>query len=119
VILGLAIAPQSVEALTLNLNFNSGLDDIGNSTGGLVFNGPGSFQTIFTDDKSGGFPPGIEITTAGPGNLSTDPVFGANDPQHSSGIIANFSQGVTLVAFLILTMISQPRRCLRLISLVG
>ena len=114
-ILGLAIAPQSIEALTLDLDFNSGLDDIGNSTGNLLFNGPGGFQVTFTDDESsggtGGNANGVHINNINHGNIkvgsSTDFVLGAfnnNDCGifvncHTSGIVANFRQGVTLVRF--------------------
>ncbi|MCK4627042.1 MAG: hypothetical protein KAV00_17145, partial [Phycisphaerae bacterium] len=94
----------------IDLDFNSGVDSLGNSQGDLVFNGSGAFQVTFTDDDSsgsnGGNAGGVHISNINYGNIKVgtgDLVLGAfnsfDGPNnyHSSGIVAHFSHGVELV----------------------
>ncbi len=97
----------------LDLDFNSGVDSLGSSAGNLVFQGPGGFSVTFTDDLTdgvhGGKADGTQITDLGWGNVKAgtgDLVLAANNDSidathnwHSSGIVANFSQGVDRVSF--------------------
>lgn len=88
-----------------DLHFTSGVDDLGNSTGDLVFYGLGGLQITFTDDDSGNAS-GVHITTTGSGNAkknTSDPVMGALDTgtqfgAHTSGIVAMFNRGVESVS---------------------
>lgn len=103
-------APQS-----LLLDFNGGQDSHGSSEGLLKFNGAYGFNVTFDDDGSdgyyGGQADGVHITNQNWGNekaYTDDLVLGAwntgyswnGQPGnfHSSGIVANFSQGVTKVS---------------------
>jgi len=115
-IAGLLLAPQSIIAEELNIDFNNTTDDYGNDNGNLRFNGPGGFLVTFTDDDSdgayGGQAEGVHITNQLLGNIKSgsqsDFVLGAFDNPysggparyHSSGIVANFNMGVVLVRFL-------------------
>jgi hypothetical protein len=105
------------QAGVIDIDFNPGsgqnFDFYGNSSGDLFFTGTDGFQVIFTDDNSngaaGGDANGVRITNQNHGNIkvgsSTDFVLGANNTfisggnYHSSGIIATFNQGATLVSF--------------------
>lgn len=103
----LALAAAPAAAVTLDIDFNSGLDnDAGSSP--LVYAGPGGFLVMFTDDESngtGGNAEGVHVTNQGYGNSKagspTDFVLGAfnsasgSNNTHTSGIVAGFSQGVT------------------------
>ena len=115
IVWGLAPCLNVQAATLLDLDFNSGVDSLGNSQGDLVFNGLNGFQVTFTDDNSsgslGGNADGVHITNLGAGNIKvgspSDLVLGAfNTPldasrnYHSSGIVARFNQGVELVSFL-------------------
>ncbi|PNY36622.1 hypothetical protein C2E31_12300 [Rhodopirellula baltica] len=98
---------------TLQLDFNSQLDDAGNNQGDLVFNGPRDFQVTFTDDDSagatGGDADGVHLTNSNFGNIKVgdqnDFVIGAFntssglDNYHTSGIVAQFNRGVDAVSF--------------------
>lgn len=97
----------------VDLDFNSGVDSFGNSQGTLEFNGIGEFQVSFTDDESngnlGGNAEGVHITDENYGNRkvgTTDLVLGSysdyrgNRNYHSSGIVAEFNYGVSLVRLL-------------------
>ena len=90
-----------------------GVDSFGDSQGDLVFNGLNGFQVTFTDDNSsgsaGGNADGVHITNLNAGNIkvgsSTDFVLGAFNSfvnssvnWHSSGIVAQFNQGVEAVS---------------------
>lgn len=100
-------------ATTIDIDFNAGVDSFGNSQGDLRFTGTDGFQVIFTDDNSngaqGGDADGVHITNTNFGNIkvgTNDLVLGAfNDfhPSgnnfHTSGIVARFNQGATLVSF--------------------
>ncbi len=105
-------APQS-----LLLDFNSGSDSAGSSEGLLKFNGAYGFNVTFTDDGSdgawGGQAGGVHINNVKWGNNKAyntdgDNVLGAfNDGYgfegrdgnfHSSGIVAQFNQGVNKVS---------------------
>ncbi len=104
--------PQTAPAASLSLNFDSGIDDFGDSQGDLIFQGVGGFQVTFTDDESnggsGGNADGVHISNLNFGNIKvghpTDNVLGAfntfSGPNnlHSSGIVANFNQGVQSVS---------------------
>jgi PEP-CTERM motif-containing protein len=112
-VMSLISLSTSVRANLLDLDFNSGVDSFGNSAGNLVFCGPGSFSVTFTDDLTdgtlGGKANGTQITDLGFGNIKAgtgDLVLAANNDYfdathnwHSSGIVANFSQGVDQVGF--------------------
>ncbi len=98
------------DPFTLNIDFDSGVDDTGASQGDLVFNGPNGFQIRFTDDDSSGDQAdGVHITNQNFGNVkagsTTDFVLGAfNAPSgvnnfHTSGIVAQFSWGVESISF--------------------
>lgn len=88
-----------------DLDFDSGEDDLGNSTGDLVFYGLGGLEITFTDDDSGNAA-GVHITTTGSGNAknnTNDAVMGALDTgtpfgAHTSGIVAMFNRGVESVS---------------------
>lgn len=98
---------------TIDIDFNSGVDNLGKDQGSLQFEGPDGFIVYITDDDSnggfGGDADGVHITNINYGNIkvgsSTDFVLGAyNNFQgasnfHSSGIVATFNQGATLVSF--------------------
>lgn len=98
---------------TLALDFNSPVDDQGNSNGDLIFNGPNGFQVTFTDDDSngpsGGDAAGVHITNENFGNVKVgdqnDFVIGAfntttgGNSFHTSGIVASFNRGVKSVSF--------------------
>ncbi len=97
----------------IDINFNSGVDSKGDSEGLLRFDGTNGFQVFFTDDDStgaqGGDANGVHITNTNFGNSkvgSSDLVLAANNDIHpsgnnfhSSGIIATFNQGASLVSF--------------------
>ena len=91
------------EILTIDIDFNDGVDSDGNSNGILRFEGQGGFQVFFTDDGSKPDAGGVEITNTNPGNIkvgsTTDFVLGAVDSLHSSGIRATFNMGADLVSF--------------------
>ena len=111
----LLIAAGNIYASNIiNIDFNSGVDSYGNSTGVLHFIGTNGFNVYFTDDDSngsyGGDANGVHITNQNAGNIkvgsSTDLVLGAynnyyssSNNYHSSGIIATFNQGATKVSF--------------------
>lgn len=108
----LAAAPVTAGVITnpditsLLLDFDSGVDDFGSSSGDLRFTGPGGFEVLFTDDNSAGTSPayGVHITNTNPGNIqvgTSDLVLGTLDPSntHSSGIVALFSRGAEAVQF--------------------
>jgi hypothetical protein len=114
IILALGFTSSSAQATNLiNLNFNNGVDSLGNSQGNLIFNGLNGFQVTFTDDNSsgsfGGNANGVHITNLNAGNIkvgTNDLVLGAfntfinpSENYHSSGIVANFNQGVASVRF--------------------
>ncbi|MDB9519057.1 PEP-CTERM sorting domain-containing protein [Roseofilum reptotaenium CS-1145] len=102
--------PSASAATLIDLDFNSGVDSFGNAQGDLVFKGLQGFEVTFTDDNSfgsvGGDANGVHITNLNYGNRkvgSSDLVLGAfnsfvwNHNYHSSGIVAQFNQGVTSV----------------------
>lgn len=110
----LCVLGIQVQAAEITIDFNSGVDIFGNSQGDLYFTGTDGFQVIFTDDNSngpfGGDANGVHITNQNHGNIkvgsTTDFVLAAfNDPwdssrnYHSSGVVATFNQGATLVSF--------------------
>ncbi len=98
----------------IDIDFNAGVDSLGNSSGILQFNGTNGFKVFFTDDDSDGTGPGtangVEITNFNSGNIkvgsptdfvlgsNNNPVQGQND-SHTNGIIASFNQGATSVSF--------------------
>ena len=97
-------------ATLIDLDFNSGVDALGNSQGDLIFNGIDGFQMTLTDDDSnggrGGDADGVHISNKHYANAkvgSSDLVVGAYndwigaDNYHSSGIVAKFNKGVDLV----------------------
>ena len=108
---------------TIDIDFNTGVDDFGESQGTLRFTGKNGFVVYFTSDKSngnhGGLARGVHITNKNYGNChasnncayapssSSNLVLGAlNAPYdvnsinvHSSGIVAVFNQGATRVSF--------------------
>ncbi|XOV85997.1 MAG: hypothetical protein ACFHX7_13610 [Pseudomonadota bacterium] len=101
-----------LQAGIISIDFNSGVDSLGNSQGDLYFTGTDGFQVIFTDDNSngaaGGDADGVHITNLNYGNDqvgTSDLVLGAynafNGPNnyHSSGIVAKFNQGASKVSF--------------------
>jgi len=95
---------QRGQAAILTLDFNSGVDSFGTASGLLVFNGPVGFSVTLDDDGSSAAGAGVRITNQNPGNFkvgSSDLVIGALDTaastNHSSGIVAKFSQGVDWV----------------------
>lgn len=115
--LGLSLSTAS-QANIIDIDFNSGVDDYGVSQGNLFFTGIDGFEVIFTDDDStgrwGGQADGVHITNQNYGNSkvgTTDLVLGSfntgscggHSPSgancHSSGIVAYFNQGATLVSF--------------------
>ncbi len=110
---GLLTAAGSASGTVINIDFNAGVDDFGISQGDLRFFGTDGFQVIFTDDDSngpsGGDADGVHINNINFGNDKvgdpTDFVLGAFNSfsgannLHSSGIVANFNQGATLVSF--------------------
>jgi hypothetical protein len=94
----------------ISIDFNEGVDHNGNSDGELVFRGLGNFEVVLRDDDSngsfGGDANNVHINNICYGNQkegSDDLVLGAfnaadgNCNYHSSGIVAEFNQGVTLV----------------------
>ena len=96
----------------IDIDFNSGVDSLGNSQGVLEFHGTDGFVVYITDDDStgtGGDADGVHITNIGYGNIKagsgTDFVLGAYNTfnnglnYHTSGIVASFNQGATLVSF--------------------
>ena len=109
---------------TIDIDFNKGVDDFGNSKGTLRFTGKQGFVVYFTDDNSNGRSDadGVEITNMQYGNChkagncnanqaskSGGFVLGANnDPgdnfavndYHTSGIVAVFNQGASKVSFM-------------------
>ncbi|MHC4696266.1 MAG: CARDB domain-containing protein, partial [Planctomycetota bacterium] len=106
------VIPDECEDVTvlIDLDFNSGIDDLGSSQGDLFFDsGCGDFSVTFTDDGSTGNhgeADGVHISDIGYGNVKAgtgDLVLGAyNDfdgpfNHHSSGIVARFNRGVQLV----------------------
>lgn len=109
--LGAAVVPAT--GGTIDINFNTGVDIHGKSQGILEFHGDGGFVVYFTDDESngsfGGQAQGVHITNTNYGNIkvgsTTDKVLGAyngfvsGNNYHSSGIVAVFNQGATLVSF--------------------
>lgn len=111
-VIGQFLLSPSVKAMTLiDLNFNSGQDDLGFSQGNLVFYGAGGLQVTFTDDDSsggfGGNAQGVHISNENYGNTkvgsTSDLVLGAfnsytsGNNYHSSGIVAKFNYGVEQV----------------------
>jgi hypothetical protein len=106
--------PTSQCCGTFRLDFNSGVDDQGASSGELVFQSEGGLTVRFTDDGSegnqGGQADGVHITDKGYGNRkvgTTDLVMGANNiwsnaalNYHSSGIVAHFSCGARRVSLM-------------------
>ena len=95
-----AAATSQAGAATFDLDFNSGVDSFGNSSGVLLFNGPAGFSVTFDDDGSGATN-GVQFDLNGTGNKDDGPgdlELGANESNHSSGIVAVFSQGVTSVS---------------------
>jgi hypothetical protein len=102
---GLAVVSSGAQAMSILIDFNdpSTLGTTLNAAGSdLIATGPGSFSITFTDDKSGSAN-GVHVTNQNPGNVKvgsgSDFVLGATDGFHSSGIVAQFSQGVTSVSF--------------------
>ena len=109
---------------TIDIDFDKGKDDFGESKGTLRFTGKQGFVVYFTDDDSNGRSnaDGVEITNqqygnchkagncnAGQASQSGGFVLGANnDPgdnfqvndYHTSGIVAVFNQGATKVSFM-------------------
>jgi ficolin len=106
---------------TIDIDFNSGVDDFGNNKGSLRFTGKQGFVVYFTDDDSTGKQAdGVEITNQQAGNChaagncnanqaskSGGFVMGSNnDPGvgnydiHTSGVVAVFNQGATKVSFM-------------------
>ena len=72
-LVGAVLCSAAAGDVLLDLNFNSGVDDFGNSTGSLVFGGAGTFLVTFADDDSagtsGGDADGVHITNANYGNI--------------------------------------------------
>ena len=110
---------------TIDIDFNSGVDDFGSSKGTLRFTGKQGFVVYFTDDNSDGGrgnADGVEITSQQYGNChaagncnaaqaskSGGFVLGANNDAgdnfasvdyHTSGVVAVFNQGATKVSFM-------------------
>ena len=106
---------------TIDVNFNSGVDDFGNNKGSLRFTGKQGFVVYFTDDDSTGEQAdGVEITNQQAGNChaagncvaaqsaeSGGFVMGSNNRAgvgnydiHTSGVVAVFNQGATKVSFM-------------------
>jgi len=105
IVVGVVGSEVSGAPLLADLDFNSGVDDLGDNTGDLVFNGLGGLEITFTDDDSGNAA-GVRITTTGSGNAkknTSDAVMGALDTgtefgPHTSGIVAMFNRGVESVS---------------------
>ncbi len=103
--------PDECETVTtlIDLDFNSGVDSLGNSQGELLFYGGCGLEVVFTDDDSDGShgqADGVHINNVGYGNIKAgtdDLVIGAYNNfyqsynYHSSGIVARFNRGVHLV----------------------
>lgn len=96
----------------ISINFNTGFDSHGVSSGLLHFNGTNGFEVYFTDDDSnggyGGNANGVHISNQNYGNAkvgTSDLVLGAYNNYngsynyHSSGIVASFNQGARKVSF--------------------
>ena len=116
-VIGMVILAKSAFAApqSMFLDFNSGVDSNGNSEGILQYNGAYGFNVTFNDDGSdgawGGQANGVHVTNLNWGNekaYTDDLVLGAwnsgyswkgrDGNFHSSGIVADFSQGVSKVS---------------------
>lgn len=117
------IAGSANGAILLDLDFNSGVDSLGNSEGDLVFNGFNGFVATLTDDNSdgyhGGNANGVHISNTHHANskvgsadlvLASFNAWDGIDNYHSSGIVAQFSHGVTLVRLFDADNDGSPKR---------